>query len=431
MSVVLAGLFQFILGVLRAGIIGYYFPNAVIKGMLSGIGIIIVLKQIPHAFGFDKDPEGDMAFFQRDGRTTLSELWYMTDYISPGATAVAIISLAVLLLWERPFMKKIKLFHWIQGPLVAVASGIILTNVFASSETWQISGEHLVQIPEAASFTGFFQLFSLPDFSQILNTQVIITGLTIAVVASLETLLCVEASDKLDPYKRITPTNEELRAQGIANMVSGLIGGLPITQVIVRTSANVQSGGKTKASAFLHGIFILISAAFIPGLINQIPLASLAAILLVVGYKLAKPEIFKEVWSKGRVQFIPFIITILGIVFTDLLIGIGLGLAIGIFYILYENYKAPYHYQTSKVDGKEVMKYKLSDNVTFLNKARIINTLKDIPDESHVTLDASRTRFMHPDILEVLHDFEENAKSRDIDVVLIGVTDKKTETAEM
>ncbi len=423
LAVVLAGVIQLVFGLFRAGIIAYYFPSSVIKGMLSGIGIIIVLKQIPHAFGFDADPEGDWAFFQYDGRNTFSELVYMLDFISPGATIVAAISFLILLLWERPFMKKNKIFHWIQGPLVAVTAGILLNLAFQGSESLRISKEHLVNIPVSDSITGFFGQFAFPNFSQITNPEVWIIALTIAVVASLETLLCVEATDKLDPYKRITPTNAELRAQGIANFVSGLIGGLPITQVIVRSSANIQSGGKTKASAFFHGILLLVCVISIPVVINMIPLASLAAILFVVGYKLAKPALFKEMWAKGRVQFVPFIITILGIVFTDLLVGITLGLVIGIFYILYENYKTPYHFDPSEYIEDGVIHFRLSENVTFLNKAKIINTLRKIPENTRVILDGSRTRSIDPDVLEHIHDYEENAKLNGIELELRNIAD--------
>ena len=330
LAVVIAGIVQIVLGIARAGIIGYYFPSSVIKGMLAAIGVIIFLKQIPHAFGYDKDPEGDLEFMQDDGQNTFSELFNMFEFITPGALIISTLSLAILILWERPFMKKIKLFQIVQGPLVVVALGIILGIVFKGSQ-FAISQEHMVAIPVADGFDGFVGLFTLPDFSQILNPQIWIVGITIAIVASLETLLCVEATDKLDPQKRVTPTNRELRAQGIGNLVSGLIGGLPVTQVIVRSSANIQSGGKSRMSALFHGVLILISAMAIPNILNMIPLASLAAILLVVGYKLAKPELFKQMYHAGLKQFVPFTVTVLAIVFTDLLVGIGIGLAVAIF----------------------------------------------------------------------------------------------------
>lgn len=426
MAVVLAGVFQLILGFMKAGVIGYYFPSSVIKGMLSGIGIIIILKQIPHAFGYDKDPEGDFAFNQVDGQNTFSEIFNMLDFISPGALTIAAISLAILILWERPFMKKMSFTNIIQGPLVAVLAGVFLNIAFTSMDGFALKADQMVRIPVADSFMGFFELFTFPDFSQIANPEIWSIAITLAVVASLETLLCVEATDKLDPYKRVTPTNRELIAQGTGNVVSGLIGGLPITQVIVRSSANIQSGGKTKASAFIHGIMLLVSAMAIPTLLNLIPLASLAAILFVVGYKLAKPKVFMEMYKMGRAQFIPFIVTILGIVFTDLLIGIGLGLVVAIFHILWNNYKTPYHFDPENHVQGEPIKIELAEDVSFLNKASILNTLNQLPDNSTVHIDASKARSIHPDILEIIDDFKQNAVTRDIEVVMGGQNENNT-----
>ncbi len=424
-AVVIAGVIQIILGFLKAGIIGYYFPSSVIKGMLSGIGIIIVLKQIPHAFGYDKDPEGDFRFFQADGHTTFSEFGYMLDSVSAGAVIIAAISMAVLILWEQPFMKKIPAFKVIQGPLVAVVLGIILNIFFRGMEGFALKADQMVSIPVAESITGFFGQFTTPDFGQLANPQVYIVGLTIAVVASLETLLCVEATDKLDPQKRITPTNRELLAQGVGNMASGLIGGLPVTQVIVRSSANIQSGGKTKASAFFHGILLLVCVMSIPHILNLVPYASLAAILFMVGYKLAKPSLFKEMYRMGKSQFIPFMVTILGIVFTDLLIGIGLGLVVGIVYILWNDFKTPYHFDPNNYVKGEPVRIQLSENVSFLNKAGIMRTLNLLPDDTHVIIDASKTRTVHPDVLEIIEDFEQNAKTRNIKVDFQALEHKK------
>lgn len=423
-AVVLAGVIQLILGFLKAGIIGYYFPSSVIKGMLSGIGIIIILKQIPHVFGYDKDPEGDFAFKQVDGQNTFSELINMLDYISPGALIIAAISLAILILWEQPFMKKNPAFKLIQGPLVAVVLGIILNTVFQSMPGLALNGEQVVNIPVSDSLIGFFGQFTFPDFSQLANGNIYLIAATLAVVASLETLLCVEATDKLDPQKRVTPTNRELKAQGVGNIISGLIGGLPLTQVIVRSSANIQSGGRTKASAFIHGIMLLVSAMAIPWLLNMIPLASLAAILLLVGYKLAKPSLFREMYQMGRAQFIPFIVTILGIVFTDLLLGIGMGLVVAIFHILWNNYKIPYHFDPKDYKQGEPVNIQLAEDVSFLNKASIQRTLDQLPDGSSVVIDASRARTIHPDILEIIDNFGENAKTRSIAIELVGLNHK-------
>jgi len=421
LAVVLAGVFQLVLGFLKAGVIGYYFPSAVIKGMLSGIGIIIILKQIPHAFGYDKDPEGDMEFMQADGQNTFSELFNMIDFISPGAILIALISLAVLILWEQPFMKKVSAFKIIQGPLVVVASGIGLNLLFQGSDTFGLRSDQLVSIPVPESINGFFNQFTFPDFTQLNNSQVYIIAITMAVVASLETLLCVEATDKLDPNKGITPTNRELKAQGIGNIISGLIGGLPITQVIVRSSANIQSGGKSKASAFFHGVLLLLSVMMVPRVLNLIPLSSLAAILFVVGYKLAKPAVFKEVYKLGKSQFVPFAVTILGIVFTDLLMGIGLGLSVAIFHILYNNYKTPYHFDPEKYKKGEAIMIQLSEDVSFLNKGSILQTLNHLPNDSEVLIDATKTKKIHPDVIEIIDDFKQNAIARNISVSCKGL----------
>ena len=422
-AVVLAGVIQLILGYLKAGVIGYYFPNSVIKGMLSGIGIIIFLKQIPHALGYDKDPEGDWGFFQVDGENTFSEIINSINYLSPGAVVISVVSLAILILWEQKFMKKLSFTNLLQGPLVAVVVSILLMLAFKGTEYFYISADHLVNIPVAESFDEFIGLFTLPDFSAIGNKDVLITSVTIAVVASLETLLCVEATDKLDPYKRVTPTNRELKAQGVGNMLSGLVGGLPVTQVIVRSSANIQTGGVSKASAVFHGILLFISVLAIPTILNMIPLASLAAILLVVGYKLAKPVLFKEMYKAGWGQFIPFVVTVVAIVFTDLLIGILLGLAVGVFQILYHNYRTPYHFSQERFDTDDPVTIELSEQMSFLNKASIQRTLNKIPDGAHIILDATKTKSIHPDVLEIVHDFEENAKTRDIEVELRGFKD--------
>ena len=425
LAVVLAGIVQLIFGIVKAGVIGYYFPSSVIKGMLSGIGVLIILKQIPHAFGYDKDPEGDFSFIQMDGENTLSELVNMLNYINPGAVIIALISLTILILWEQPFVKRIPASKVIQGPLVAVITGIVLNLLFRGMEGFSLQSDQVVSIPVASSLAGFFGQFTMPDFSQLMNTEVYTVALTIAVVASLETLLCVEATDKLDPQKRVTPTNRELIAQGVGNMVSGLIGGLPVTQVIVRSSANIQSGGRTKASSFFHGLLLLTCAMVIPNLLNLIPLASLAAILLVVGYKLAKPALFRQMYRLGRTQFVPFVVTVGGIVFTDLLIGIGLGLVVAIFHILWNNYKTPYHFDHKEYEKGEPIKIRLAENMSFLNKASIMRTLSHLPDEVHVTIDASKTKNMHPDILEIIEDFRENAKTRDITIELQGLMEVK------
>lgn len=418
MAVVIGGLLQIILGILKAGVIGYYFPSSVIKGMLSGIGIIIFLKQIPHAVGYDADPEGDFSFVQTDGHTTFSELSYMLDAISMGPLVIALVSLVILILWEQPFMKKIPAFKIIQGPLVVVAGGIGLNMFFQGQAEYALTAEQMVNLPVAESVTGFINQFTLPEFSALGNPQVWVVGLTIAVVASLETLLCVEATDKLDPQKRVTPTNRELVAQGVGNMLSGMIGGLPVTQVIVRSSANIQSGGRTKASAVFHGFLLLICVMAIPTVLNMIPLASLAAILFVVGYKLAKPVLFKQMYKAGWEQFVPFMVTILGIVFTDLLTGIGIGMAVAVVYILWNNFRLPYRKRRESGDG--TIYIELAEEVTFLNKARIQKTLGELEDGCKVVIDGTGTSYMHPDVKDILEDFAVSTEVREIDFQFAG-----------
>lgn len=420
-AVVLGGVIQLLFGFLRLGIIGYYFPSSVIKGMLTGIGIIIILKQIPHFFGYDADPEGDFAFFQIDGENTLSEIINTVNFISPGATLIAFIGLGILLLWSNVLSKKGKVFSVIQGPLVAVAAGIIYFLVTQGSDTFSISQEHLVTVPIPNSIDSFIGQFSFPNFGVITKPEIWVTAFTIALVASLETLLCVEATDKLDPEKRVTPTNRELLAQGTGNIISGMIGGLPITQVIVRSSANIQSGGKTKMSAILHGFLLLISVILIPTLLNKIPLSVLAAILLIVGYKLAKPATFKTMWSAGWKQFVPFIVTVVGIVFTDLLVGIALGLAVGIFVVLYKSYQNSHFLHKEDVsNGKQKMKMTFAEEVTFFNKGAILKELDQLPENTYLELDVRNTRFLDNDIIEILDDFVEKAKNRNIEIKLIS-----------
>lgn len=419
MAVVIGGVIQLVLGYAKAGIIGYYFPSSVIKGMLSGIGIIIILKQIPHAFGYDKDYEGSLSFAQPDGHNTFSELFYMFEAISPGAVIITSLSMLVLILWERPFMKKIKLFQIVQGPLIVVSLGIILNLVFQNIPSLSLKAEQVVAIPVADSLSGFFGQFTFPAFESITNPAVWIAGITIAVVASLETLLCLEATDKLDPYKRVSPANRELKAQGVGNLISGLVGGLPITQVIVRSSTNIQSGGRTKMSAILHGVILLGCAMAIPRVLNMIPLASLAAILFLVGYKLAKPALFKEMYALGKKHFIPFMVTILGIIFTDLLVGIGIGLVVAIMNVLYNNYKKPFLFETDKHLKDGVIRLELAEDVTFINKASILRTLSQIKDGSRVVIDASKSIYIDHDVVEIIKEFETNAEYREIDLKII------------
>ncbi len=420
-AVVIGGVIQLIFGLLKAGIIGYYFPSSVIKGMLTGIGIIIILKQIPHFFGYDSDPEGDFAFFQVDGQNTFSEIFLALNNISLGSTIVGFCGLGILILWSNVLSKKGKFFQLIQGPLVAVVFGIVYFFLTDQESKYGISSKHLVNVPVPDNFDMFLAQFSFPNFSVITNPEIWVVGFTIALVASLETLLCVEATDKLDPHKNVTPTNRELLAQGTGNIISGMIGGLPITQVIVRSSANIQSGGRTKLSAIIHGFFLLISVILIPTLLNKIPLSVLAAILLIVGYKLAKPALFAQMYKLGWKQFIPFTVTVVGIVFTDLLVGIGLGLAVGIVVILIKSFQnSHFLHIEDKSNGVHKIKMTLAEEVTFFNKGAILTELDSLPRDTYLELDVRKTRYLDNDIVEIIEDFAFKAKERNIDIKLIS-----------
>jgi MFS superfamily sulfate permease-like transporter len=425
-AVVLGGVIQIGFGILKAGVIGYYFPSSVIKGMLTGIGIIIILKQIPYFFGLDKNPEGNFRFLQFDGANPIAELLNSLNAVisgnfDKGATIVACIAMGILLLWSNVLSKKGKFFEIIQGPLVAVVVGIVFYLLTKSNQTLAIEGSNLVSVPVPDNFSSFVGQFSFPNFSAIYNPEVWIIAFTIALVASLETLLCVEATDKLDPYKNVTPTNRELLAQGIGNVISGLIGGLPITQVIVRSSANIQSGGRSKLSAIIHGFLLLISVVVIPTLLNMIPLSVLAAILFIVGYKLAKPALFKKMYDLGWKQFIPFTVTVLGIVFIDLLWGIGLGLLVGIVVILIKSFQnSHFLHIEDKSNGKHRIKMTLAEEVTFFNKGAILKELDSLPRDTYLELDVRKTRYLDYDIIEILDDFALKAKDRNVDIQIIS-----------
>lgn len=415
LSLVIAGILQVILGIIKAGTIANYFPSAVIEGMLAAIGIILIMKQFPHAVGYDVDFVGDESFMQLDKDNTFSGLFMALSKINFGAVIISGVSLLLMIYWPR--FKKLAI---IPAPLLVVLSGLALSALFAGSDL-ALRDKQLVSIPVVSSVNELFGLFKSPDFSAIGNKQVWITAFTIAVVASLETLLCLEASDKIDPIKRVSPTNRELLAQGAGNIVSGLLGGLPMTAVIVRSSANVNAGARTKMSTIIHGCLLLLSLLFIPVLINHIPLSCLAAILLVTGYKLARISLFSHMWYKGLTQFIPFVVTIIAVIFTDLLIGVGIGMMVGIFYILRTNLRNPYFYRINKNGDKKVIHINLAEEVSFLNKAAIQVTLTSLPKETHVIIDASNSRYIDPDVLEIIHDYKHNAYTKGIIVELKNV----------
>lgn len=411
----IAGLLQLILGFIKAGSISNYFPTNVIEGMLAGIGVIIILKQIPHAVGYDSDFEGDEAFTEKGGGNAIESLMSSLDHLQLGAILITVISLIILISWDRVgFLKKLKL---VPGALVAVIVGVALNEIFtASGSSLAISKDHLVSLPVPQSLDDFKNIIVLPDFAGFTNPQVWVVGATIAIVASIETLLCIEASDRMDTQKRYTDTNVELKAQGIGNMLSSLIGGLPMTSVVVRSSANANAGAKSKMSAIIHGLLLLISVLSIPFLLNKIPLATLAAVLLMVGYKLAKPSVIMHFWHKGKYQFVPFIATLLAVVFTDLLKGVALGIIISIIFILRGNLKRAYRFRKEKFEDGDVIRIDLAQEVSFLNKAAIKTTLAEIPENSKVVINASDTVYIAHDVLDLIQEFatikaaEENIK---------------------
>jgi MFS superfamily sulfate permease-like transporter len=423
LAVFLAGIIQLILGFIKAGTISNYFPNNVIEGMLAGIGVIIFLKQIPHAVGYDPDFEGDEAFFQIDGQNTFSEIFSVLNHITIGSVLITVISLAILIAWTKiEFLKRLKL---IPAALVAVIVSIILNEIFIQSGSdLAIAKDHLVSLPVPTSFEEFKTIIVTPDFTSITNPKVWIVALTIAVVASIETLLCIEAADRMDAQKRYTDTNVELKAQGIGNIISSLIGGLPMTSVVVRTSANNAAGAKSKMSAIIHGILLLVSVLAIPSILNKIPLATLAAVLLLVGYKLANPKTIKHFWDKGKYQFIPFIATFVAVVFTDLLKGVALGMIISVIFVLKGNMKRAYNFRKEEYHDGDIIHIDLAQEVSFLNKSAIKSTLLAIPENSKVIVNATDTVYIAHDVLDLIREFKKNrAKEQNIKVKLIGFKD--------
>jgi SulP family sulfate permease len=426
-AVVIAGIIQLALGFFKAGFIAYFFPSSVIKGMLTGIGLLIILKQIPHALGYDFEFEGSESFLNIDGSNTITEIMSAWQILTPGAVLISTISLALLIIWDKVLTKKHRFFQLLQGPIVVVFLGMLFTYLFQHNIlNFSLNPNQIVSLPVAKSLGDFFSQFTFPDFSKLNNLAVFKVGVVMAIVASLETLLCVEATDKLDPYKRVTPTNRELKAQGLGNVVSGLIGGLPITQVVVRSSANITFGGKTKLSAVLHGVFLLISAITIAEFLNLIPLASLAAILIMVGYKLATPSLFIKMYKLGWEQFIPFSLTVLVMLFSDLLTGIAAGLVAGLFFTLHHSYRNS-HYLSQEntiVEGPEVKRavrtIVLAEEVSFFNKASIIQVLEAIPKDSKVIIDCSRSKSIAYDVVEYIQNYSVSAKLKKIVVETIN-----------
>lgn len=418
-AVVIAGLIQLTLGFAKAGTISSYFPTCVIEGMLVAIGIIIIKKEIPHAIGYDKAHEGDFFAFEKGSESGFfTEIINAINYAHLGAIIITVVSLAILIAFNKiPFLKKIKA---IPGALIVVVVGIIINELFKTTGSkLAISQEHLVTLPTASSFSEFIGQFTTPDLSGFMDSKVWIVGATIAIVASIETLLCLEAGDKMDPLKRFSSANTELKAQGIGNILSGLIGGLPMTSVIVRTSANVNAGAKTKLSAIAHGIFLMLAVLAIPALLNKIPMACLAAILIMIGLRLASPKVFKHMWHTGKYQFVPFIVTVIAVVLTDLLKGVSIGLAVSIIFILKGNMKLAYFFKKEEHHEGETIHIDLAQEVSFLNKAAIKQTLAHLPKNSKVVIDAANTVYIDFDVLQLIRDFVNfGSKDKNISVRL-------------
>ena len=424
-AVVLSGIIQILFGILRLGVIGYFFPNSVILGMLSGIGIIIILKQIPHLFGYDSEPMGADEFLEATGENTFSAISHIFSNVSPGSVIIGFLGLALIVFWDSFLAKKGKIFRVLQGAIVAVLLGTIIKLIFDNYPNLAVKDIHLVSIPVANNLNDLISFLTFPDFSAVTNPKVLTIAFTIALIASLETLLSVEATDKLDPDKHVTPTNRELFAQGTGNILSGLIGGLPLTQVIVRSSANIQSNAKSKLSSIIHGLLLLLAVLALPKMLNHIPLSVLAAILIVVGYKLAKPSLFKKMWVKGWTQFVPFVATIIVIVVKDLLWGISVGLFIGIIVIIVKSYQNSLFLNIDKSNDK-LVKMTFAEEVTFLNKGAIAKQLISLPNDITLELDVRNSKYIDSDIIEILEDFVVQAKNKSITVLLLSERGNET-----
>ncbi|WP_426991869.1 SulP family inorganic anion transporter [Methylomonas sp. CM2] len=416
-SLVLAGGLQMLLGFLQAGLIGAFFPAAVIKGMLAAIGLILIIKQTPHATGYDASFDGDESYMQETAESSFVELLEALEGISLGATLVSGVALIILVIWDAPAIRRINWLRLVPGPLLAVVWGVLF-NLWAveNAPAWAISERHLVALPDLGSLSNFIGQLRFPDWSSVSNPKVYSVAVTLAIIASLETLLSLEAVDKLDPHKRVAPTNRELKAQGLGNLLSGLVGGLPLTAVIVRSSANINAGGQTRISCFLHGVLLLVSVLFFAEYLNKIPLACLAAILLQTGFKLAKPHLFIEFYRKGWNQFLPFVITVAAILLTDLLQGIAIGMAAGIFFVL----RANFHEAITLTQHGQNYLLRMHKDVSFLNKALLRRHLSSIPDDSDLLIDGTKALFIDQDIQEAIADFLQAAPDRNVMVELQG-----------
>lgn len=421
-SICLAGIFQILFGFLRVGLVGYYFPSSVIKGMLSAIGIILIIKQIPHLVGYDVDPEGDMTFFQDDGMNSFSELVHMLNYFSHGPAIISAISILILLFWNSEYIKPGSKLSFIPSALVIVIAGICMNAVFQYAfPPLIVHQSHLISIPTIQSPTDLLDSLLFPDFSGLANYQTYVIGFTIAIVVSLESLLSIDAMDKIKKEPVASPTNRELIAQGIGNLSCGLVGGVPITSAIIRSSANINAGATNKLSGYVHGFLLLTSILLFPSLLTSIPNASLAVILLFTGYKLTRITLFKSMFQLGQKQFIPFITTITFMLLIDMLKGILLGLGVAIFYILRDMMRIPIKKSSVEIDGKTHTLIKFPENVSFINKGVLFKILQSIPPKSSLILDGSNIKSIDYDVSETITIFKQDALSKEIEIQLINI----------
>jgi MFS superfamily sulfate permease-like transporter len=423
-AIFFAGLFQILLGIVKAGRVGNYIPVSVIKGMLAGIGIILIIKQLPHLVGYDKDYEGDFEFEQSDGHNTISELFYMLNNVTPGAAIIGGISILLLLISGMEFYKKDRILSQIPGPLMVVVFGSLLNVSFSSFEILKIENEHLVNLPQISNWNDFKNTLLQPDFTHLNSFKFWMVVFTVAIVASLESLLSIEATDKLDPMKRQSNTNKELMAQGIGNAASGLIGALPVTAVIVRSSANISAGATSKLSAIFHAVLLFLSVILIPNVLMYIPNSALAAILIVTGYKLANVALFKEHLKNGADQFLPFIVTIFVMLLTDLLKGVGAGLAIALIFMIASSARSKMQTTHEKVNGRSRHHVKLPSHFTFINKSSLVKYFDTIEKESKVIIDGSQNRSTDKIAHEAIQQLIEKSKHKNIQIEVIDYTPK-------
>ena len=418
LAVIIAGLFQLILGLARLGGIANYFPSSVIKGMLAAIGIIVMLKQIPIAIGYDQPDfwtSGILSLFT--DKNIQQHFTVLNLHISRVTIIITVVSLFALLAMQSAAVKR-KNIKFIPAPLLAVIIGIITNYIFTALHSeYSLKPTQLVNIP-----SNIFTSISFPDFSHFFrNGEIWKDGIMMGLLATLETLLCIEAIDKLDTRNRITPVNRELVAQGIGNITCGMLGAIPMTAVVVRGAANVDAGGRTKMASFTHGLFMLLAVLAVPFVLNKIPYAALSAILIVTGYNLTKPKLYINMWSLGLKQFLPFILTIIAILVTDLLIGVSIGLLLSVYFIIQNNFRADFKITKIKKHETEVFYIRLNTNVTFLNKVNLRKALDQVPEYSVLTIDGGESHFIDYDILEIISEFANKAHDKHIELHLEGI----------